>query len=395
MNGFLNALWVGLLFVACSTAPEAHDAPDTEAVDAHVMETKNDDSSAPGDDIGDTDDAVDVTLPPRRPVTPVPCVNFTPDADDPSAALFAPECVIDVHVTISPKDWNTLRQQTRTFVDIVRDDCHAEPYADVFTWFEADVTVSGQKVSGVGIRKKGFLGSLSADKPSLKIRFDKYVDGQRLAALSRMTLNNMLQDPSLINACLGYAVMAKAGLPAPRCNFARVFVNEVDLGIYAHVDSIKKPFLARHFESDEGNLYEATLSDFRPTFRGTWEKKTNKLADDWSDLDAAVTALTATDEDLMGALDAIFDLDAFYTFWATEVLIGHWDGYAGNLNNTYLYADPSDGRFRFIPWGVDSAPAKAQKQREAQLPRRDAAGRKAPPDPHAPKWPGGGYFLFM
>lgn len=37
---------------------------------------------------------------------------------------------------------------------------------------------------------------------------------------------------------------------------------------------------------------------------------------------------------------------------AAEVLVAHWDGYAGNLNNTYLYADPSDGRFRFVPWGV-------------------------------------------
>ncbi|MDP6947319.1 MAG: CotH kinase family protein, partial [Myxococcota bacterium] len=160
---------------------------------------------------------------------------------------------------------------------------------------------------------------------------------------------------SLVSACLGYHVMAQAGLPAPRCNFARVSVNGADLGLYAHVDSIKKPFLPRHFSSDGGNLYEATISDFRPEFRRTWEKKTHLVEDDWSDLDAAVVALETPDDGLIEAASAVFDLDAFYTFWAAEVLIAHWDGYAGNRNNTYLYADPIDGLFRFIPWGVDSA----------------------------------------
>lgn len=288
------------------------------------------------------------------PGVPEPCVVFTPDADDPSEAVFDPTCVVDVHVEIPHGDWATLSKETRAFVDIVKGDCLAEPPADIFTWFEADVTVSGETLENVGIRKKGFLGSLSVDKPSLKLRFDKYVDDQRLAGLTRMTLNNMNQDPGLINTCLAYKVMAEAGLPAPRCNFARVFVNQADLGIYAHVDSIKKPFLSRHFTSDEGNLYEATVSDFRPEFQGTWEKKTHNTEDDWADLEAAVAALEATDEDLLSSLAPVFHLDAFYTFWAAEVLIGHWDGYAGNRNNTYIYADPVDGLFRFIPWGADS-----------------------------------------
>jgi spore coat protein CotH len=299
--------------------------------------------------------APEIQKPEQLPDPPEACVVFTPEADDPSQALFNPECVVDVQVEMSADDWSLLSQETRTFVEIVRGDCLSQPFPEIFSWFKADVTVSGKTLKNVGIRKKGFLGSLSMEKPSLKLRFDKFEDDQLLAGLSRMTLNNMIQDPSLLNACLGYAVMAKAGLPAPRCNFARVAVNGQDFGVYAHVDSIKKPFLAQRFTSDEGNLYEATLSDFRTMYRGTWEKKTNEKEDDWSDLDAAVEALKADDAELIPALDAVFDLDAFYTFWAAEILIGHWDGYAGNLNNTYLYADPSDGRFRFIPWGVDSA----------------------------------------
>jgi hypothetical protein len=38
-----------------------------------------------------------------------------------------------------------------------------------------------------------------------------------------------------------------------------------------------------------------------------------------------------------------------------EILIGHWDGYAGNKNNYYLYQRPSDGKFVFIEYDMDNS----------------------------------------
>ena len=52
------------------------------------------------------------------------------------------------------------------------------------------------------------------------------------------------------------------------------------------------------------------------------------------------------------ALGEIVDLDRYLSHWATEVLVGHWDGYAGDRNNYWFYREPG-GRFVFIPWGVD------------------------------------------
>jgi hypothetical protein len=37
-----------------------------------------------------------------------------------------------------------------------------------------------------------------------------------------------------------------------------------------------------------------------------------------------------------------------------EVVTGHWDGYANNRNNVFLYRVPATGRLVFIPWGVDA-----------------------------------------
>ena len=277
-------------------------------------------------------------------------------APDPSDAFFALDRVLEVSIEIDGEDWDTLRHQTRTLEDVfeeIEEYGLSRPFADIYTWFAATVTVDGETHADVGVRKKGFVGSQSSTKPSLKLRFDKYVDGQSLGGvMERMTLNNSVQDPSMVNTCLAYRVFAAVGSPAPRCNFATVSVNGRDLGLYVHVEEIKAPFLARHFDRADGNLYEGTVSDFTPTHRGTFEKKNNEDADDWSDIDAVVVALEDPSDAGLEALGEIVELDRFLSFWATEVLIGHWDGYAGNRNNYWFYREPG-GPFVFIPWGTD------------------------------------------
>ena len=236
-----------------------------------------------------------------------------------------------------------MRHQTRTFEDLMAEIEKyglSQPFADIYTWFPGKVTVDGETHTEVGIRKKGFLGSQSDTKPSLKLRFDKYVDGQTLGGvMERMTLNNSIQDPSMVNTCLAFQIFAAAGLPSPRCNFATVSANGKDLGLYVHVEEIKPAFLAHHFDSAEGNLYEGTVSDFTPEYRGTFEKKTNEDANDWSDIDAVVTALQDPSDAGLKALATAVDLDHFLSFWAAEVLVGHWDGYAGDRNNYHFYRE--------------------------------------------------------
>ena len=277
------------------------------------------------------------------------------DADD-TDSYFALDRVLDISIEIDNDDWDTLRHQTRTFADLlaeIEEYGLSQPFESIYTWFSATVTVDGESHPSVGIRKKGFLGSQSDTKPALKLRFDKYVDDQSLGGvMKRMTLNNSVQDPSTINTCLAFRVFTAAGNPAPRCNFATVSVNGKNLGLYVHVEEMKTPYLLRHFDSADGNLYEGTISDFTPTYRGTIEKKTNEDADDWSDINAVVEALQDESDAGLEALGEIVDLDRFLTFWATEVLIGHWDGYAGNRNNYWFYREP-DGRFVFMPWGPD------------------------------------------
>ena len=364
--GALAVVALTLLVVACGpdpapTSPPAPTAPPAEARPTAPLAaepTAPPTSPAPAPTARPAPTAAPAATAPTPEPTPE-----KPEEPDPSDAFFAMERVLEVSIEIAPEDWDTLRHQTRTFEDLmaeIEEYNLSRPFASIYDWFSATVTVSvdgvttdGETYTDVGVRKKGFLGSQSDTKPSLKLRFDKYVDGQALGGvIERMTLNNSIQDPSMVNTCLAYQVFADAGNPAPRCNFATVTVNGKELGLYVHVEEIKAPMLARHFSSADGNLYEGTISDFTPEYRGTIEKKTNEDDDDWSDVDEVMSAVQDPSDAGFEALARLVDLDRFLSFWVTESLVGHWDGYTGDRNNYHFYREP-DGKFVFIPWGVD------------------------------------------
>ncbi len=273
-----------------------------------------------------------------------------PVVDD--SALYAPDHVLEVELTLAPADWDTIRLQGRDVATLLDADCQSQPFPSPFSYVHASVVVDGVERADIGLRKKGFLGSLDENKPSLKLSLDEYVD-QDLLGVHDITLNNAKQDPSFVNQCLGYATFAAAGVPASRCNFAHVTVNGKDLGIYVHVEAVKKPMLRRHFESDEGNLYEGTLSDFREGWVNTFEKKTNEADPTHPELDAVTAAALAPDAQLLDELDAVVDVDELISFWAVEVLLEHWDGYAGNQNNFFVYGDPTTNKVSLLPWGID------------------------------------------
>ena len=291
---------------------------------------------------------------------------------DGSAAIFDPDHLVEVDVEIAEANWDALRLQTRDFLDVLGPGCLDAPIKQVFDWFPATVTVDGVRVPGATVRKKGLVGSLRDDKPSLKIRYPTIAARPEIFGERRLTLNNAAQDPSLMREVVSYGLLREAGVPAPRANHARVTVNGRELGPYVHVESIKKPFLRRHFASDDGVLYEGALSDFHEPWFNTFALKSDRGPADVRDLRLIGTALTAPDDALLERLAEVLDVQAFLTFWAGEIAIGHGDGYAGNANNFWLYSEPGAERFfHFIPWGVDmTLHGQAPLLANSELPRR-------------------------
>lgn len=274
-------------------------------------------------------------------------------APDEADALYNPELLHEVEITLPAEDWDHLRLETRSIYDMLSGECLAAPWESPYTWVEAEVSIDGASLGAVGLRKKGLLGSASLTRPSLRIDTDRFVEHARYLGLEKIVLNNNNQDWSRMRTCLAHGFFADAGLVAPRCSLAHVTVNGEDMGIYDNTEAFDADLIERIEGAPPATLYEGRLSDLREGWLGTFEAKTD--ASDGADLAAVVDALDADDAEVLDRLDQVIDLDNFYRFWAAESIAGHWDGYAGNTNNFYVYGAPEDGRLRFIAAGPDAA----------------------------------------
>ncbi len=121
------------------------------------------------------------------------------------------------------------------------------------------------------------------------MKFNHSVSGQRFLGLKKMTLNNMVQDPSMIHEVLAYSVFRAMGVPAPRTGYAFVRVNGAAYGVYLNVETLDDVSLPRLFPSTE-HLYEGGYgADIGPGGAGAFEVDEGD-EDERADLEALIAA---------------------------------------------------------------------------------------------------------
>lgn len=237
--------------------------------------------------------------------------------------------------------------------------------SDPGTYQVGTLEYGGQTYADVGIRLKGRTSAQGFDqKPAFKIKMNEFVEGQRLLGLKRLTLNNMSQDPTLLHERLGYSYYRAVGLPAPRANHAKVYVNGKFYGVYLNVQSLDEVFVAEHFPGTEvGNLFDITNEEYfidfdrerePPAQETKFVLETNKMPPDITDLTALIDAVSlSSDDTFLVNTEARLDLDEVLTLGAAQALIADWDGYFGARNNYKAYHETGRDRFVLFPWGID------------------------------------------
>lgn len=227
------------------------------------------------------------------------------------------------------------------------------PWPDRFNWYVANINIDGIYLGNVGIRKKGFLGSIFSPAPSLKIQTNRFTN-QAFNKIINITLNNNAEDASRIKSALNYKVFEWASYNSPRCNLANVSINKNPFGIYSHLEAIDESFLLLNYGSTEGHLYEGQLTDFVTDWLPRWEAETDKTDLLKQPIYNISNALNSSDKDLLENLSKYLDINLFIKFWALEILLDHTDGYCTNRNNFYVYFNPNNkGKAVFIPWGMN------------------------------------------
>lgn len=240
-------------------------------------------------------------------------------------------------------------------------------YADATgnnVYIQADATIDGAPYYSIGVRIKGnsSYNAYPGEKKPFKLKFDEFVYDQEIDGLNKLTLNNGLNDPTMLREKLLLDYSRKQGVIAPRAAFARVYLNEEYWGLYSVVEQIDKTFLGDMYVENNGNLFKGD-----PMARLQWEGasdtsyydnvelKTNESINDWSDLVSLINVINNTlPEEFENSLNEVFNTTAFLRNNALNSLFVSLDTYVGMGHNYYIYHNLWTDKFEWITWDANS-----------------------------------------
>lgn len=164
---------------------------------------------------------------------------------------------------------NRLFDTTRVHtIEIVMDDwdgfietCQNEEYSS------CNVVIDGESYKNVGIRAKGntslsSVAAMGSSRYSFKIEFDKYDSTKSYHGLDKISLNNLIQDNTMMKDYLTYQMMNAFGVPSSLSSFVYITVNGEDWGLYLAVEGVEEAFLRRNYGNDYGELYKPDSMSF-------------------------------------------------------------------------------------------------------------------------------------
>jgi hypothetical protein len=298
-------------------------------------------------------------------ISALACFSAQPALADEAAAIYDPGTVFFIDLTLSAEAEADLKAEPGEYVGgtfLMTKSSDGTPAGE-----EATPFISSRPVE---VRLKGSVGGsfrTLSEKPGLKLKFKK---ANAVLGLRKMTLNNMVQDPSMVHETLAYAAFRANGVPASRTGFAYVRLNGEDIGVYLDLENLDDIGLSRifgaPFDDKTQHLYEGEQGDdVFPGEEAGFEVDEGSEGD-IADLEALIEAVNGEGGgSWSGRVAPHVELAEMTKMWAVEKYIDHWDGYSGHTdsvqaekaerpNNYYLYSDPA-GRFQMLPWGADQS----------------------------------------
>ena len=134
-------------------------------------------------------------------------------------------------------------------------------------YYTANVMIDGESYKNVGIRTKGntslsTVATLGSERYSFKIEFDHYDSTKSYHGLDKLSLNNLIQDSTMMKDYLTYTMMNEFGVNSSLCSYVYITVNGEDWGLYLAVEGVEDSFLERKYGSDYGKLYKPDSMSF-------------------------------------------------------------------------------------------------------------------------------------
>ncbi|MFN0031994.1 MAG: CotH kinase family protein [Flavobacteriales bacterium] len=276
-------------------------------------------------------------------------------AQNPGDAIWnSVQLIHEIHITFPISNWHQQMLTNHTLED----------QTGSAVYLMGTLDFDGVVKDSVGFK---FKGNSSFNNPSIKkswkISTEEFIDSNEVDDENEFNLNNGFKDPSFLREKLCLDFLNHYQVPAPRCDYANVYVNGELFGFYILVEEVDKKFLKTHFGNKGGNLYKGDPHGdlhFAGTSAGPYEsnytKETNSDENDWTDLIWFIDNLNNTPSDqLVDSLDASFNTMEYVKSWATSIMFSQFDSYTGSGHNYFVYHNTATNRFEWINWDVNEA----------------------------------------
>lgn len=272
------------------------------------------------------------------------------------AFLFDPLVVNDVNLQLPQSSWNALAADWYQGPD--------PGQSNQVSWQLATATFQvlrngvNETVGPfqVGVHFKGGWGSRRNwdSKPSFKIKMNFVVPTQRLFGLKELTLNNEVQDASMLHETTAYRLARLAGLQVPRTGYMNVVVNGINYGLHLNIETYNKQLFKR-YGIPTSHSYEGAYWD--DLVIGQYEAMQMHDGDTSNRNDlAAVSTINSeasTNAVWYSKITTVVDMKQLVLDWAIERYTEHWDSYSWTIHNNYFVNFDEDSMMTMHPWGMD------------------------------------------
>ena len=241
-----------------------------------------------------------------------------------------------------------------------------------YPWGVGKVEVQGEAFTNVWVRFKGVSSMVRAPnafKRPFRVDLERGATNRRFMGVPEFVLNNNVNDATQMREVLAYDAFRRAGLPAPRTAFARVYLTipgrltRQHLGLYTVVEPVDRAFLRSRFQTDRGLLLKPDMMRGLAYLGDEWEMYVERYqpkgkvdpADAGRFMEWVRTLRMAAPDELAEEWPRRLDPAAFARFVGLNAILANVDSFIGNGHNYYLFQPSGDGRLSFIPWDLNEA----------------------------------------
>ena len=273
------------------------------------------------------------------------------EAQNQSADLYDTESIQQIRLSLDVDDW-------REVLDSMR--------LNDAGYLLADATINGKKFDNVGVRYRGNKSyTLGGKRNPLNIKLNYINKSQSYGDYKTIKLTTALRDPSMVREVLSFEI-ARDYMPAPRANYAQVYVNDEYYGLLVNVQPVDEQFLKENFGESDGYLFKTRENALDQTPRGCrrgvygslqYEGKLKCYLNNWEEIgndgwDELIELTRVLEEDPK-RIDEVLAVDNTLWMLAFNNVLLNLNSYSGNHSqNFYLYRD-SSGRFQPIVWDMN------------------------------------------